>query len=172
MNKREYIVIATLVILSIIIYISLKLSRVSIEEQKNILENAQIILIDGEDKIIIDIDKIRSIKEEDFEAVLDTSTTDSKTHKYTGAELKSILSHYNIETDNKKSVILSGVDGYSVAYSIDEVLQDKNIYIAYMEDDIYLGERDNGGRGPYEAIVLSDQFSNRRCKWLIKIEVK
>ena len=41
-----------------------------------------------------------------------------------------------------------------------------------MEDGKYLGTLDNGGTGPYEVIVKEDQFSNRRCKWLTKIEVR
>ena len=41
-----------------------------------------------------------------------------------------------------------------------------------MEDGKYLGSYLEGGRGPYESIVLSDMFSNRRCKWISKIEVK
>ena len=41
-----------------------------------------------------------------------------------------------------------------------------------MEDGKYLGNKDEGGRGPYESIVVSDSFSNRRCKWLTKVEVK
>jgi len=41
-----------------------------------------------------------------------------------------------------------------------------------MEDGKYLGSRDSGGRGPYESIVVSDIFSNRRCKWITEIEVK
>jgi hypothetical protein len=41
-----------------------------------------------------------------------------------------------------------------------------------MEEGKYLGGRDSGGRGPYESIVVSDTFSNRRCKWITEIEVK
>lgn len=172
MNKKSIIAIGVVIVLSIIVYIASVYSRGSIERQKQILENAQIILMNGEDEIVLDIDTLKSIEEEDFDAVLDTSSTDPTVHTYKGAELKNILSHYHIDIDDKKTAILTGVDGYAVAYSMDEVLQDENIYVAYMEDGKYLGSRDSGGRGPYEAIVVSDQFSNRRCKWLIKIEVK
>lgn len=172
MNKRLFIVISILVVLSLTVYFSLRASRESIEKRRDMLENAQISLVDGEEEKILNIDTVKSIGRDEFEAILDTSTTDPSLHKYTGLELKDIFSHYKIDLEDKKAVILTGVDGYSVAYSIDEVLEDSNIYLAYMEDGKYLGERKDGGRGPYESIVVSDQFSNRRCKWLIQIEVR
>ena len=172
MNKRVLIVIGIIIVLSIIVYFSLKLSQESIADRKKTLDNAEIALVFGQEVEILNIDTIGAIGKEEFEAVLDTSTTDASLHKYTGVELKDILSYFNVEVHNKKAVILTGVDGYSVAYSIDDVLKDSNIYIAYMEDGKYLGKRKDGGRGPYESIIVSDQFSNRRCKWLIGIEVK
>ena len=172
MNKRMLIVIVTIILLSIILYFSLKLSQESIEKRRETLEKAEIVLVSEEEEKILNIDIIKSIGKKDFQAILDTSTTDASLHKYTGVELKDILNYFNIELDNKKAVILTGVDGYSVAYSIDDVLKDENIFVAYMEDGKYLGTRKDGGRGPYESIVVSDQFSFRRCKWLIEIEVK
>lgn len=172
MNKRVLIVIVTIILLSIILYFSLKLSQESIEKRRETLEKAEIVLISEEEEKNLNIDIIKSIGKKDFQAILDTSTTDASLHNYTGVELKDILNYFNIELDNKKAVILTGVDGYSVAYSIDEVLEDENIFVAYMEDGKYLGTRKDGGRGPYESIVVSDQFSFRRCKWLIEIEVK
>lgn len=172
MNKRALIVIAIIIVLSIIVYFSLKSNQESIEERKKTLENVEIVLMFGEEEQVLNIDTIGAIGKEEFEAILDTSTTDASLHKYTGVELKDIFNHFNIELDDKKAVVLTGVDGYSVAYSIDEILEDSNVYIAYKEDGKYLGTRKDGGRGPYESIIVSDRFSNRRCKWLIEIEVR
>ena len=108
---------------------------------------------------------------EDFEAVFDTSTTEPTSHIYAGVQLKDLLEDNNINFENK-TIIVKAADGYSVAYSSEEVSRDKNVYIAFMEDGKYLGSRDTKGRGPYESIVLSDTFSNRRCKWITEIEVK
>lgn len=172
MNKKLLIVMSLILVLSATIYISLKLTRESIAERKETLEKAEISFIYEEEKKILNIDTIESIEPDEFEAILDTSTTDPSLHKYRGVEIKDILNFYNIDLKDKKAVIVTGVDGYSVAYSIDELLVDSNIYIAYMEDGKYLGQRKDGGRGPYESIVVSDSFSNRRCKWIIEIEVK
>lgn len=172
MNKRLLMVISVITVLLAIIAVSLKLNQQSMEMQKEILANAEILLSYDDDDIILSKDDITLSGEENFEAVLDTSDTKPAVHSYFGVQLKNILYSNNIDLENKTSIILSAADGYSVAYSISEVLEDKNVYIAYMEDGQYLGSKDEGGRGPYESIVVSDSFSNRRCKWLTKIEVK
>lgn len=169
--KKKLTVIFIFVILSLTLVTALKMNESTIEAQKELLNNAQILLKNKEDEFILSIDDLKSMEEE-FEAVLDTSTTDPSSHTYTGVQVKNILSNYSIALNNENTIIVTGADGYSVAYSKKEVLEDNNIYIAFMEDGTYLGNKENGGRGPYESIVKSDQFSNRRCKWLTRIEVK
>lgn len=173
MNRK--IAIITVVIIAVLIaaiFISLELSETSMELQKEILANAEILLKNEDNEIILTKQDITNCSEENFHAVLDTSDTDPSSHSYTGVELKNILISNNIDLYGKSTVILSAADGYSVAYSMDEVAMDNNVYIAYMEDGKLLGSRDADGRGPYEAIIVSDYFSNRRCKWLTKIEVR
>lgn len=172
MNKRSIIVISIIVILAASIFISLNMNKQSIKVQKEILEKAEIILTDGHNEIVLNKELIKQSGEEKFEAILDTASTEPKKHSYGGVQLKNILKDNNMNLENKTTVIISAVDGYSVAYSIDEVLTEQNIFIAFMEDEKYLGSREDGGRGPYESIVVSDLFSNRRCKWITKIEVK
>ena len=171
MNKKLITVISIITVLLAIIAISLKLNQPSIEMQKEILANAEILLTFGDNQIILNKDNI-TMSEEIFEAVLDTADTNPFVHQYKGSQLKNILKSNNIDVANNATIILIAADGYSVAYSADEVLKDKNVYIAYMEDEKYLGKKDDGGRGPYESIVVSDSFSNRRCKWITEIEVK
>lgn len=170
MKKRVAIIVSLIAVLSITIAITLNLNKASIETQKEILSNAQIILKYDDNELLLTKDNI-IIYNENFEAVLDTSTKEPTTHNYKGVQLKDLLNNNNINFDNK-IIIVKAVDGYSVAYSHEEVSQDKNVYIAFMEDDKYLGSRDSGGRGPYESIVVSDIFSNRRCKWITEIEVR
>lgn len=170
MKKRAAIIISLIAVLLITIAITLNFNKISNEKQKEILSNAQIILKYDDNELLLTKDNI-IIYNENFEAVLDTSSAEPTTHIYTGVQLKDLLNNNSINFDNK-TIIIKAVDGYSVAYSQEEVSQDKNVYIAFMEDDKYLGSRDSGGRGPYESIVVSDIFSNRRCKWITEIEVK
>ncbi len=171
MNKRVFVVSFVIIVLFVIMIVSIKLSQPSIQKQKEILANAEIVLLNGDNEIVIGINDIYNSTVENFKAVLDTSTTDPVEQNYTGVQLKNILKRYNIDLSDKKAIVLSAVDGYSVAYSIEEVLLDKNVYITYKQDGKFLKSREEDGRGPYESIVVFDKFSNRRCKWLTKIEV-
>ncbi len=171
MNKKN-IAILTIVILLITVIISYNLNKQSIEIQKELLNRANIILKYDNDEIMLNMDIIQQSEVESFDAIFDTSTTDAKLCNYTGVQIKNILQNNNINVKNINAIIITGVDGYSVAYSKDEILTDRNVFIAYMENGKYLDSRENGGRGPYESIIVSDTFSNRRCKWITKIEVK
>ncbi|HHZ02665.1 MAG TPA: hypothetical protein GX396_07025 [Tissierellia bacterium] len=168
--KRVAIVITIIIILTIILIISLYLNRDLVEKKKEILEKAEIILKYEDREVILNKENIM-LYDEEFEAVLDTSTSGPSNHTYKGIQLKDLLGNNNVNLQNK-TIIIKGVDGFAVAYSSEEVLKDKNIYIAYMEDGKYLGSRESGGTGPYQSIIVSDTFSNRRCKWIIEIEVK
>ncbi|NLJ57661.1 MAG: hypothetical protein GX339_02330 [Tissierellia bacterium] len=168
--KRAAIVLTIIIILTIVLVISLYLNKESVEKKKEIFEKAEIILKYEDKEVILNKGNIM-LYDEDFEAVLDTSTSEASYHLYKGVQLKDLLRDNNVKFQDK-TIIIKGVDGFAVAYSSEEVLKDKNIYIAYMEDGKYLGNRESGGRGPYESIVASDTFSNRRCKWIVEIEVK
>lgn len=170
MKKRAAIIAATMVVLSIALIISMYFNKKNIEKQKDILSKAQIVLVYDEKVSVLNKENI-ILYDEKFEAVFDTSTTEPTVYMYTGVQLKDLLNNNNIDFQNK-TIILKAADGYSVAYSSEEVSLDKNVYIAYMENGKYLGSKDTGGRGPYESIVVSDNFSNRRCKWITEIEVK
>lgn len=170
MIKRPAIILITLGILTIVLIISLNLNKANIEKQKEILAKAQIILIYDERSKVLDRENIL-LYSENFEAIFDTSTTEPARHMYTGVQLKDLLENNKVDFRDR-TIIISAADGYSVAYSSEEVAIDKNVYIAFMEDGKYLGTRDSGGRGPYESIIVSDIFSNRRCKWITEIEVR
>ncbi len=172
MDKKILIVILVMLVLMLIIFITFKLNKPSIEVQKQLLDNAEILIISDNEEVIINIDNIKSAGEEKFQAILDTSSTKASIHTYNGIQLKELFLNLKITISKSDIIILSGVDSFAVAYSGEEVLKDDNVYIAYMEDGKYLGTLDNGGTGPYEVIVKEDQFSNRRCKWLTKIEVR
>lgn len=170
MHKKSFAVICIFLCLFVAVWISLKLNQPNIEEQKKLLENAEILLLANQQEYLIGLNDLMEIGEEEFTSVLDTSSTNPTNHKYTGVQLKNILSHYQIDLDESSALVLSGMDNYSVAYTTEEILKNNNVYIVFKEDDSYLGSKENGGRGPYESIVVADDFSNRRCKWLTRIE--
>ncbi len=173
MDKNKKIALAVIIILAVVLIITAVLNKDGLDQRKDMLQDAKIsIKLDGEEVSVATFEDIKSVGEEEFEAVLDTSNTEPQTFTYTGVQLKNILEKYDIDLNKSKAVILMAVDGYTVAYSADEVLQEGNVYVAYKRDGEDLLTKEEGGRGPYQTIVASDQFSNRRCKWLTTIEVQ
>ena len=67
---------------------------------------------------------------------------------------------------------MTAVDGYSIAYPVEDILSEKNAYLSYASSGELLKKREEGGRGPYQVIILSDKFSNRRCKHAVEMDVR
>lgn len=167
-NKAALIIIS---LLAVAFIVALSLGRDSTNKRMDLLAEAIIELVTNEESMEIDLSDIEEVGAENFIGIFDSSTTDKSEHEYTGIEIRDLLGYKSIDLEDKKAVIVHGADGFSVAYSMDEIVNENNIYLVYMEDGTYLGGRESDGRGPYETIILSDTFSNRRCKWVVKIEV-
>jgi hypothetical protein len=169
--KSKKLAIIIMLVLVVAFAFSLFLNKANIEKRKELLESSEIELIINGETHMLNKEIIEGIDIEEFNAILDTSVGSASEHLYQGIELAVIIRHFGGISEDATAIIAHGADGYSVAYSVDEVFTGENIYIAYMEDGKFLGDMEDGGRGPFEIIVLKDQFSNRRCKWLIRIEV-
>lgn len=68
--------------------------------------------------------------------------------------------------------ILTMTVGISAYLNSDYVLDDDNIYLAYMMDGEPLKSREDGGSGPYQIIIRKDQFSQRWAKYVLEIELQ
>lgn len=171
MNKTSKAAIFILILLVVVFLAALSMNKSEIESRRILLESSTIEVISEDQSDMVGLEVIQSLGLEEFEAVLDTSSTDASLYKYSGVQLVKLLASLGYEIDGKDMIIATGADGFSVAYSGEEVLEDVNIYIAVMEEGKYLGGIEDGGRGPFEIIVINDSFSNRRCKWVTGIEV-
>jgi hypothetical protein len=65
--------------------------------------------------------------------------------------------------------VIKGVDGYAVALTSNEVLQDDNVYLVFEKDGKQMKGKKRGGSGPYQVIIRQDQFSQRWCKFVTEI---
>lgn len=173
MSKNTKIAIGIIAGLCIVLVGALLLNKEGLDERKEMFTSAQVTLKDSGNEIcILNFEDIKAAGEETFEAVYDTSKTEPVTLSYTGVQLKNVLSQSGIELEGKTTVVLSAVDGYTVAYILEEVMEEGNVYLTYAEEGEMLKSREEGGSGPYQTIVVSDTFSSRRCKWLTSIEVQ
>lgn len=171
MSKNNKLAVIIILLLAVAFLSSIYLNQGDTQKRKELLSQAKIEVLKGDESSEISLSDIENVGEETFVGVFDSSSSSRSEHEYTGIELKDLVMSIFGDVKDKKAIIVHGADGFSVAYSMEEVLLDKNVYLVYMEDGKYLGGRESGGRGPYETIIVSDTFSNRRCKWVVKIEV-
>jgi len=162
----------TIGILIIIMGVFAFMNRELVKEKGYAHENAQLIVKDGEVEVVLDHEDIKSLGELDFPAILDTSTTDPEEQIYTGVPLKKIIEKAGFSLEDKEMVIVRGIDGYTVAVSRDETIDEENALLAYAVNGKVLRPKNQGGSGPYQLIVRKDQFSQRWCKYVVEIEVR
>ncbi|HKL43313.1 MAG TPA: molybdopterin-dependent oxidoreductase [Clostridia bacterium] len=173
MNKNTKTLIIIILILVGISSTGLYLNKDNIKRNKELNEKAIFEIYDsGEFLTAYTMKEIREMGEEKFEATLDTSSTQAKAYEYTGVLLKKIFKAADLEIHNRELVAVTGADGYTVALSINKVIENDNVYLAYKREGISLGTREDGGNGPYQLIIRKDQFSQNWCKYVVKADVR
>jgi len=173
-NKKLWIIIIAIVaVLAIALGITAYLNMGNIGEKKALQENAIIVIKSGDKELAqANMDLITSLGEKEFKANLKKSGKPPVEHSYTGVPMKNLFSELKIDTANVTTVILKAIDGYSSALTLDEVMEDDNVYIVYKMDGKSLGTAENGGDGPYMALIRKDLYSQRWCKFLTEINLQ
>lgn len=162
------IIIVLIIIVGVFAFMNKEIAIDNLEAH----QNAEIILKDGNKEIRYGNDYITELGEMEFNAVLDTSDTDPKTHIYAGIPLINLIEDSGINIEDKDQIIVRAVDGYTVALNTKEAEVDDNVYIVYKVDGKLMKTRENGGSGPYQLIIKNDQFSQRWVKYLVEIEIR
>lgn len=166
-------IITVLLVLAAIVGVTAYLNADGLDKKKEMQKNALLtIKVNGEEVKTINMEFIKELGEEEFNANLKTNGKAPVEKTYTGVPLIKVLQACNIDMEGKTQVIAKAVDGYISALKMEEVLDEKNVYVAYKEDGEFLGTKENGGSGPYKVIIAKDQFSQRWCKFLSEVEVK
>jgi hypothetical protein len=174
MKKRNTIIIVSVsVVLALMVGLFAFLNAGNVG-QKKVLQEEALILIISEGKTIgtISLDIFEKIGLVDFSANLDTSDSEPQQHIYAGVLLNDILKKFEINVLDYSSLIVKAVDGYTVAFTAAEILEEDNIYLAVEKDGKPLGTKNTGGSGPYQVIVKKDAFSQRWCKFVVEVELK
>lgn len=136
-------------------------------------ENAFFLIkTDGQEDVKMDMNTMKGLAKVDFDANIKKSGLAPVKHTFTGVPLKKVLEAAGIKTDGKSKVVFKAVDGYTSVLTLDEAMQEDNIFIAYAMDGKSLGKREEEGSGPFEMIIKNDQFSQRWCKFLTEVEIQ
>lgn len=169
MNKNTIIII--IVVLVLVVGVFAYLNRDLIADKKEINESAEV-LIRGQDvEKQFTLDEVRKLGEKEFTADLKSSGNPSEEHTYTGVPVKNLFEQAGIDIKEQEQVTIRSVDGYTIALSSEDILDDDNVYIAYKIDGDSLGTREDGGSGPYQIIIRKDPFSQRWAKFVVEIEL-
>lgn len=161
-----------IIVLALIVAVTAVLNREGLKEKALSQQNAILLIVADGIETEVDFPTIQELPDYTFDAVLKSSGKAPVDTSYTGVQLKDILEASEIHLDGKTQVITKAVDGYTVALSMEEVLEDDNVYIIYKRDGEDLGTREDGGSGPYQVVIRKDQFGQRWNKYLMEIEVK
>lgn len=173
MKKTNKILILIILILFLISTVGLYLNKDNILANRKLNEDAIFIIYEeGEEVASYNMLEIQQLDEKKFNATLDTSSSRPKEYNYTGVLLKDIFIQSGITLDDKEMATVTGADNYTVALSIDKILEDDNIFLAYKREDKPLGSIKDGGSGPYQLIIRKDQFSQYWCKYALKADIK
>ena len=164
---------AVIAALMLIISVTAMLNADGLAEKKDAQENALVRFHqEGGEAVVMDLDAVKSVGTEDFEAEIRSSSRPSSEHIFSGVPLSALLAAANIDLDAKQQVIVRSVDGFVVALTGEEVLMEENIYLIFAQDGEGLGTRDEGGSGPYQLLIRQDPFSQRWAKFVTDVEVR
>ncbi|WP_432402569.1 molybdopterin-dependent oxidoreductase [Wukongibacter sp. M2B1] len=168
-SKIALVIIVLTLIVGVTAFINLK----SVEVKKDLEENSKFVIKEnGEEVVVLNMKEISSLGEKDFKANFKKNGKEAVSFNYTGVPFKNILNKYNISLDDKSAIIFTAIDGYTVAVEIEKILEDNNVYLTYMKEGELLGNKENGGSGPYQMIISKDPFSQYWCKFAIEADVQ
>ncbi|MTI68452.1 MAG: hypothetical protein FH753_17875 [Firmicutes bacterium] len=172
MNVKKLIGLV-IAILIIIVSVTAYINKKDIEDKLTLQREATFIIKnEGKEITRYNMEEIRSLGEEEFNANLNKDGKEPIAYSYTGVLLKKLFKEKGIKLKDKSTVIVRATDGYTVAIPIKKVLQEGNVYIAYMKEGKPIGTREEGGKGPYQIIISKDKFSQHWCKYALEAEVK
>ena len=169
MNKK---VIAAVIVLVVVVAVFAYLNSRDAEDRLLSQREARIFIAAAETRETVDFETILELEEHSFAATLRSSDGGVREHTYTGVRMKDLLEHYGLDVSGAEQVLTRAADGYTVALTRDEVMDDDNVYIVYMIDAEPMASREEGGSGPYQVVIRKDEFGQRWNKYLMDIEIR
>lgn len=114
----------------------------------------------------------------EFSAIYKPSGMSAKTNVYTGIPLKELLAALGISLSGKTGVRFTAFDGRQIFYSVGDVVQENNVYIAFKVngknfkrgiDTLNYKNAEDGG--PFVVIKAKDSISQNRVRMLVEVEI-
>ncbi|MGI6359110.1 MAG: molybdopterin-dependent oxidoreductase [Bacillota bacterium] len=135
--------------------------------------NATLAVTWGDDNsATLSMQQVQALPAEEFAVVQRSSDAPDSDQVFKGVALKVALSEQGVPLDDSSLVTVKAADGYAVALTGSEVLQDENVYLVYQRGGEPLGTKASGGTGPFQLVIRQDTYAQRWCKFVSEIQVK
>lgn len=172
-TKQNKWIVLIIMALAVVLVITGRLNRDVAATKAKLNEEAVFIVMEkGQEAATWHMGEIQAMGEADFEANLKTNGKDPIPYTYTGVLLKTIIEESGVDLTDAKGIVVTAADGYAVTVTMDKLMEDDNVYLAYMREDELIGTREEGGKGPYQMIIAKDQFSQYWCKYALSVDVQ
>ncbi len=173
MNKKDRIIIGSILGVLITIITVIVIANNGQNAIKAQLNNDAIfkVLENGKEVKSYNMQEIKDMGETTFDANLKTSGNEPIKQTYTGVALNTIVENAGIKVSDSSVAIVSAIDGYSVAVTMDKFKAEDNVYLAYICEGELIGTREEGGKGPYQMVISKDPFSQYWCKYAYSVDI-
>ncbi len=173
MNKQTKIIIGVFVCMGVILGVTVYMGRDDLAVRTELNNDAIFTIMEEGQKVReYTMSEIQAMGETHFKANLKSSGQAAIEYTYQGVLMKTILENAGVNFEGKNAAIVTAVDGYVVSVGMDKLMDDENVYLAYMREGELIGTYEEGGRGPYMMIISKDQFSQYWCKYAYSVELQ
>ncbi len=173
MSKQMKGIVIVLVIVGLVLGVSIYMGKDDLALRTQLNNDAVFEIFDqGNALATYTMEEIEALGASEFKAHLKSSGQAAVEYTYQGVLMKTILEDAGVDFEGKDSAIVTAVDGYAVSVGMDKLMDDDNVYLAYMREGELLGTYEDGGRGPYMMIIRKDQFSQYWCKYAYRVELQ
>ena len=172
MKKHTKIIICVFAFLIAAVAVLLWLNRdVILQGQKAQEERSLTFTENGEVISVLYWEQLKELEYETFDAVIKSSGQRPKNVVYTGIEIHTLLDAAGTDY-NGKTLHFIGADAYLAAVQPEEMESVGSIFVVYAMDGQTMKDRESGGDGPYQLVLIDDDFSQRWCKYLAEVELR
>ena len=183
MKLSKKSIIAIIIIATLVVAFAVLLSVFLLHNQDNreLYWDAKIKIVAFEEEIgEFTLEELLTYAQErEFEAVYKPSNMPPEKKTYTGIYLKDLVLALGIDLQNADDIRFTAFDGFQKIYDIEDVMDEGNVYIAYLvEDEPFIegisasanSSQEDGG--PFVVIKAKDDFSQNRVKLLVEIKIR
>lgn len=172
-TKQNKWIVLIIMALAVVLVITGRLNQDAASMKAKLNEEAVFIVMEkGQEVATWHMGEIQAMGEADFSANLKTNGKDPIPYTYTGVLVKTIIEESGVDLTDAKGIVVTAADGYAVSVTMDKLMEDDNVYLAYMREGDLIGTREEGGKGPYQMIISKDQFSQYWCKYALSVDVE